>query len=244
MVISKKYKYCFIEYPRSASYAIRNELLEFYNGEDWVHKHARYKDFVKSLPDGYKDYFVFCSIRNPMRDIISIYNINRTNSSGRAQPGFWKNNKWYIRMHELRRAKFFDNNLDTSFQTFFKKLFILPYIKPRIIAELSTERFDYIIRVENLQEDFSTVLKKIGIQQVQPVRSYNVSTRQEVDLDVCYPEELRKKAVRILGPMMKFMGYDFPETWGVKKIPVSSRLYFNIMKPASKFFWNYISYSK
>ncbi len=240
MVISKKNKYCFIEYPRSASYAIRNELLEFYEGEDWLYKHSRYKDFVNSLSGEYKDYFVFCSIRNPMRDIISIYNINRTNSSGRANPEFWKTAKWYIRKHELRRAKFFDTSKDKSFQAFFKKLFFLPYIKPRIIAELSNEKFDCVIKVESIQEDFSKVLKRIGLKQVQPVRFSNVSTKKEIDLDIYYPEKLRKKALRVLGPMMKFMGYDFPKSWNVKKIPFHSQLFFNIMKPAAFIYWHYL----
>lgn len=244
MVISKKFKYCFIEYPRSASYAIRNELLEFYDGEDWLQKHSRYRDFVKSLPQEYKNYFVFCSIRNPLEDIISVYNINRTNNSSRATPEFWKDHKWYIKMRELRRANFFRNNQDTSFQNFFKKLFILPYIKPRIIAELPYNYFNFIIKVENLQEDFSIVLKKLGIKQVRPVPFYNVSTKNRIDLDVYYPKELRKKTVRILGPIMKFMNYDFPKNWNVTKIPVSSQLYFNIMKPIAACFWNHTDYLK
>src|SRR5260370_15026421 len=100
MVISKKYKYCFIEYPRSASYAIRAELMQFYDGEDWLDKHSSYRDFVKVLPGEHQDYFAFCSIRNPLEDIVSIYNIYRTNASGRARPEFWKDYKWYIRLYE------------------------------------------------------------------------------------------------------------------------------------------------
>ncbi len=244
MVISKKHKYCFIEYPRSASYAIRKELLEFYDGENWLEKHSRYKDFAQSLPDDFKDYFVFCSIRNPMRDIISIYNINKTNASGRATPEFWTNRKWYIRMHELRRAEFFKKEGDKSFPTFFLSLFRLPYIKPRIIVEFATVKFDYIIRVENLQKDFAEVLQKLGLERKQPVRSYNVSTKGKVDLNDYYPNRIRKRAVWILGPMMNLMGYEFPEEWKVKRIPVLSKLYFKMMEPMCHIYWDYLNHSK
>jgi len=244
MVISKKYKYCFIEYPRSASYAIRNELLKYYDGEDYLTKHGKLQDFKKSIPTCHKDYFTFCSIRNPLRDLISIYNINKHNSSGRATPEFWKNYKWYIRYRELRRSKFFLSSDDTSFQKFFDKLFHLPYIKPRIITELSQDNYNYIIRVESLQKDFSIALKKMGIPQVREVPFYNVSTKKEKDIDIYYPPYLRKKAVRLLGPMMDYMGYDFPHSWNVSSPPLYSRLYFELVKHFASFFWKYVNYTK
>lgn len=244
MVISEKYKYCFIEYPRSASYAIRNELMQYYGGEEYLTKHGKLQDFRRSLKGKEGDYFVFCSIRNPLRDIISVYNINKHNSSGRAKPDFWKNYKWYIRYRELRRSKFFKMNEDTSFPVFFDQLFNMPYIKPRIVAELKNGNYDHVIRVENLQNDFSAVLKKLGIEQVREVPQFNVSTKKEKDMDTYYPEKIRKKAIRVLGPMMKYMGYEFPESWGVKSVPISSLLYFNVMKIFAAIFWDYISYTK
>lgn len=244
MVISPKYKYCFIEYPRSASYAIRKELLKYYGGEDYLTKHGKLNDFRRSLPDDFKDYFVFCSIRNPLRDVISVYNVNKHNSSGRATPEFWKNYKWYIRRRELRRSKFFQNYEDTSFPKFFDKLFHLPYIKPRIIAELSKDNFNYIIKVESLQEDFSIVLEKLGIDQVREVPRYNVSTKKERDIDTYYPPHLRKKTVRVLGPMMEFMGYEFPASWNATSPPFLSRLYFGIIKHVASFFWEHVNYTK
>src|ERR1051326_4710605 len=232
MVISRKYKYCFIEYPRSASYAIRTELMQFYGGEDWLEKHSRYRDFMKSMPAEHLSYFIFCSIRNPLQDIVSMYNINRANSSGRARADFWKryNYKWYIRLHELRRAKFFAGDGDKSFQEFFKRYFSLPYVKPRIVAEFGRLKFDHIIRVENLHEDFAAVLTKLGIPQIRPVQVVNRSSEDNIDLDSYYTQEIRQRAVRVVGPMMEFMGYSFPAHWNITKIPLLSRLYFAAVK--------------
>ena len=117
-------------------------------------------------------------------------------------------------------------------------------MKPRIVAELSPENYNYIIRVENLQDDFSAVLDKIGISQVREVPRYNVSTKEEKDLDSYYPPHLRKKAVRILGPMMDFMGYTFPDHWEVSSSPVMSQLYFNSVRQLASFFWDHVNYQK
>ena len=120
----------------------------------------------------------------------------------------------------------------------------MPYIKPRIVAELNNHKYNRIIRVENLQEDFTDVLNDLNLQQKQNVRRYNVSTKENIDINELYPEKLRKKAVWVLGPMMQFMGYEFPDSWNIKKIPVTSKMYFAIMKPISIFFWNFVKYKK
>ena len=244
MVISRKYKYCFIEYPRSASYAIRKDLMQFYGGEDWLEKHSSYHAFVKSLPEEHQDYFVFASIRNPLEDIVSIYNVYRTNASGRATPEFWKNYKWYIRWYEMRRAKFFSGDGDKSFQEFFKHYFRLPYVKPRIVAEFSDAKIDHIIRVENLQHDFAAVLKKMNIPQVRPIEIVNRSSEDHIDLDKYYTEDIRQRAVRVVGPMMKFMGYNFPQHWKAMEVPRASRVYFAAVKPLASYFWNNVEYRR
>jgi hypothetical protein len=244
MVISERYKYCFIEYPRSASYAIRKELIRYYGGEDYLTKHGKLNDFKNSKPKTYGDYFIFCSIRSPLRDLISVYNINKHNSSGRAESKFWKNYKWFIRYRELRRSKFFRLSEDISFPNFFDQLFHLPYIKPRIIAELSHENYNYIIKVESLQKDFSAALRMLGIPQVREVPFYNVSTKRERDINTYYPPHLRQKVVRVLGPIMEFMGYNFPPSWNVTSIPLTSRIYFEFVKHLASFFWEHVNYTK
>jgi hypothetical protein len=240
MVISRKHRYCFIEYPRSASYAIRKELIELYDGEHWLNKHSSHKQFMESLPTEYKNYFLFCSIRNPLTDVVSIYNVNRTNNSGRADPEFWNDAKWYVRLHEMRRARFFRGNANASFSKFFDELFHLPFVKIRVVSELKSAGYDAVIRVENLQEDFAMVLKRLGLEQLRSVSSVNVSTTEKSDLNDVYPPELRRKAVRVLGPMMEFMGYDFPADWNVKRVPYSSQLYFEFIKPFAVIFYNHL----
>lgn len=47
MVISHKYEYLFVELPRTGTTAIHNELLEKYDGQGILSKHANYRDFLK-----------------------------------------------------------------------------------------------------------------------------------------------------------------------------------------------------
>lgn len=242
MIISEKYKYCFIEYPRSASYAIQKELLELYEGEEWLDKHSTCLDFIKSRPKDHNEFFIFCSTRNPLEDLISVYNINRTNNSGRAEAEFWKDYKWYIRMRELRRAKYFQNNSNPSFHDFFIKMFRTPYIRPRIIADFLTGRIDHIIRLETIQDDFNYALGKVGLKPKREISRVNVSTREPIDLDQMYPIKVRNHAFKILGPSMNFMRYEFPNSWSPAKIPASSSLIFNCAKPIIKRFWKYVPY--
>jgi hypothetical protein len=218
--------------------------LQFYGGEDWLDKHSSYRAFARSLPQEHRDYFVFCSIRNPLEDIVSIYNIYRTNASGRALPEFYRNYRWYIRRHQLRRAKFFSARGDKSFQEFFRRFFRWPYVKPRVAAELHHARFDYVIRVEKLQDEFAAVLERLGLRQVRPVPVVNRCGEDSIDLDSYYPEEIRRRAVRIVGPMMDFMGYRFPDHWNEPSVPQSSRLYFAALRPFAAWFWNNVPYLK
>jgi len=51
MVITRRHKYVFIETPITGSWAIRNELIEFYGGEPILHKHASYRQFAKVAGD-------------------------------------------------------------------------------------------------------------------------------------------------------------------------------------------------
>ena len=72
MIISHKYKYVFIELPRTGSTVIANELCRYYGGQTVLNTHATYRDFLKHYPD-LKHYYAFSSIRNPLDKTVSVY---------------------------------------------------------------------------------------------------------------------------------------------------------------------------
>ena len=82
MVISHKYKYVFIELPRTATTAIVEELIKFYDGENILYKHSSYRELKKYYYNKYSDYFVFACVRNPLDRTVSLYEKLKTNDRG------------------------------------------------------------------------------------------------------------------------------------------------------------------
>ncbi len=57
MVISDKYKYVFVELPRTGTTAISKELVELYGGKKILWKHAPLNKFLKHATKEQKSYY-------------------------------------------------------------------------------------------------------------------------------------------------------------------------------------------
>ena len=95
MVISHKYKYIFVELPRTASTAISNQLVKYYDGHKILIKHASYQNLKYFYKDKYLDYFVFSCVRNPLDRTVSFYEKMRKES---VEEGTYPNINWYFKM--------------------------------------------------------------------------------------------------------------------------------------------------
>ena len=73
MIISHKHRYLFIAVPRTGSNTISEELCEMYDGEPILEYHSNYFEFAQQCSKEEKNYFVFCSVRNPLDDAASLY---------------------------------------------------------------------------------------------------------------------------------------------------------------------------
>jgi len=79
MIISNKYKYVFIELPRTGTTAISQELCDFYGGERIFEKHSKYSFFKKNATLEQQGYFIFSCLRNPLDRTVSLYfHLNKT----------------------------------------------------------------------------------------------------------------------------------------------------------------------
>jgi hypothetical protein len=225
MVISDKYKYLFVEMYNTGSTSISNELCELYDGKRILKKHSRYHEFLKIATEEQKKYFVFSGIRNPMDSIISVYSKFVSNHKGKfTNPDDWKANGGYVKERQLKLyADVKSSNL--SFQEYFKKYYKLPYDK---WSRLDHAKFDYIIRYENIQNDFRTVLQKLNIEPKRELPRLN-KTEGKDDYTKYYTPEIRKRAVFVFGPFMHKWGYSFPGDWNIKNPPLTSRILFNLL---------------
>ena len=85
MIISHRHRYLFVEFPHTASTAIRRELLAYYDGSPILHKHATYVDFETTASAMEMEYFAFSGIRNPLDVAVTLYHRSRSSDIHNAQ---------------------------------------------------------------------------------------------------------------------------------------------------------------
>jgi hypothetical protein len=214
MVISHKYKFLYVELPHTASTAISAELCELYGGEKILRKHARYHEFLKIATDEEKKYFVFSGIRNPLDEIVSIYLKFKSNHKNRfTTPSEWKRNGGGIPDSMLSKYNFVCNNPD--FEDYFRKYYKFPYDNWSCLAH---KKFGFVIKFENLQEDFAKVLQLLKIEQIRELPHINKTKLKEESYEVLFNnEKIRSYAQKICGGFMEEWGYDLPNSWKKNK---------------------------
>ena len=236
MVYSHTHKYLFIELPHTASTAVRNELCDVYDGHIILKKHSYFHTLPRSQRERMKAYFKFSCIRNPADVIVTEY-FKLKNDHGQfyTDPACWKRNGGFISDRALKRFRFIQQT-QSDFPTFFKKFHHHPYVN---WSNLSHKSFDFIIRFEELQSDFSRVLASLDIEQQRPLPIKNPTDEKSKDFWTYYTPEIRPLARHVVGPLMRLWDYEFPAEWGYHSIPVRSRLEFQAVNVIKRIKWRY-----
>ena len=227
MIISRKYKYLFVEVPHTASTAIASELYKHYDGEDFARKHANYSEFLHQATPEEKKYFTFAAVRHPLDAIVTDYMKLKTNKDDEyTNPDEWERNGGWIPDEHLDKFEFIHaQDPDKAFVNFFRKYYSKVYAQWVLILH---NRFDYVMYYENIADDFETVLKMIGIDPVNRLPVVNKTKRGKGFLEF-YEPEIREQALRVCGPFMKQWNYPVPEGGGNLQVPTSSLLYYNLV---------------
>lgn len=237
MIISHKYKYLFVELPRTGSTAISAELTEFYDGQSVLHKHATYLEFLKTATPEEKQYFVFSGIRNPLDDAVSLYFKYKTDHKSRfSNPAKLARQKGLVGYISRQKFKFI-RNTEVDFPTYLRKYYKIPYNN---WSGLSHKQFDHIIRFENLVEDFAQALHLIGIEPVRPLPLVNPTGSKKKDFLSYYTPDIVEHARNVFGPFMQEWGYEFPAEWGNKPVPWWSELEYKSLNVFRVFYWKYM----
>ncbi len=237
MVISDKHRYVFIQLPRTGSTAIARELCENYDGVQFLHKHATYVDFLKAANDEEKAYFSFSCLRNPLDDAVSAYlKFKSDHKSNYTDPEKLKRRKSLFRYVELKRFNFIQDN-DADFAAFFLKFYTIPYNN---WSDLSHRELDFVIRFENLVDDFGRALELIGIEQKRALPWINKTAGKGRGFLSYYTPETIGRAKRVFGPFMKEWDYEFPPAWGQHAVPWWNQLEFEFFNLFRRFYWRYL----
>tara|TARA_Y100000588_G_C14135918_1_gene873776 strand:+ start:352 stop:1143 length:792 start_codon:yes stop_codon:yes gene_type:complete len=231
MIISHKYKFLFIGLPFSASSAISKELNLEYQAEPFLRKHSLYHEFKKIATKKELSYFVFAVLRNPMEIALTVYEKMRANAKGNfTNPELFSENGGHITKEHRKRFNFIHDKKAT-FQQYFKKFYQKPYDN---LSSLTIDNCDYVIRYENIKENYLTALKKAGITNPRPLPVANKTAGKKKDILKYYTEEIKEQAIFVFGPFLEKYNYSFPEKWGKVRVPLKSKLYFKLLSVLRK----------
>ena len=221
-----------MELPRTGSTAISRELIDYYDGDTFLRKHSYYQEFLDAASDEQINYRLIVGLRNPLDDAVSQYFKYKTDHKVRfSKP----EEREYMSRRHMERYRFIaENNAD--FPTYFKKFYRYPYDNATSTID---DRIDFLIRFENLQEDFSSMLKGIGASQIRPLPLAN-KTAERVHFLTYYADKIIPRAIWIFWPYMKKWGYDLPEAWTTYKKPVLSSVLFSCLAGIRKVYWRHI----
>lgn len=260
MIISHRYRYVFVELPRTGSTAVADELRQNYDGLRVMAKHATYQDFLGKATEDEKRYFAFSGIRNPLDDAVSRYfklrtdhnlryshpvkskyavGIKRAEMMLREDPTASSLPKAKRRsiVDRLENGKFRFVQAGADFPTFFMRYYHVPYDS---WSRLSHADFDFVIRFENLSEDFATVLAMIGVEPKRPLPMINKTAEKGEDFWRYYTPETIPRAKRVFGPFMERWGYALPEEWGEYRVPRLHRAAFQALAVPRVAYWRYL----
>ena len=239
MMISHRYKHVFVELNQTGSTAISRELRKCYDGFPILHKHARYRDFLRVASDHERAYFAFSCVRNPLDRVVSRYYKYKNDNAGRfGSASKWTKPGWRVYYHLFVGRKYaFVKGSDTDFNAYFKKYYRLPYDD---WSSLSHRELDYVIRFEHLQKGFAEVLDLLGTKQARPLPQLNATADRSQDSLSCYSRDSIGRAKWVFGPFMKEWGYEFPAEWGDDDVHWLSQTVYQLLRWPRKLYWQHL----
>jgi Sulfotransferase domain len=244
MVISDQHRFVFVNLPQTASTAVSKELVASYGAREFLFKHALWRtDYLRNANAEQKKYRVISGLRNPLDITVSTYFKVKSDHEGRySNTNEHKIQHGFLRKHIMkwwnRRSADMILGGKMTFTQWFLKAHRVPYASWSI---LDHQRFDCLIRYENLQEDFTQALRTLNIPQVRPLPVTNkTAIKDKVFTDYVDTPEAIQHAKYIFGPYFKQWGYSFPKEWDAYPVPASAFFMYRMVNVFRKFFWLYL----
>ncbi len=221
MIINHDKKYIFVGLPFSASSAISKELLERYDGEFILNKHANIPSFVRQMPKiDIAQYCIFAVVRDPVDIAWTKYNKILSNAYGaHTNPDhFIENGGWVTKRARRIYKKVTEDNL--SFEEYLCYIHRLyPFDND---LSINAKYLDRIIRFEHLLDDFRDILLYLGIKPVRDLPIYNKTEK------IVQNKELSDGAIRkIFGAHYRYNKKFYSRHY---KINVFEKVYFSALQ--------------
>ena len=227
----------FVELPLTGTTAISNELRRNYAGRPILKKHSTYTTFLRQASQEERDYFAFSCIRHPMDTIVSHYFKLKTDHFDFEDPEKLKKrsllNRFVYQRLYLDQLKFIRAS-DADFASYFLKFYKRPYSN---WAVLSHHEMDFLIRFENLQSDFETALRRIGIEPVRELPMHNKTRARAKSFADYYTGACVPRAKSVFKCFMEEWGFEFPPGFGDVEISTVDRFHYQFLNIMRKAYW-------
>ena len=209
-MINHDNKFIFIHINRTGGTSVEY----YFTGETETNfKHFFPLDWKKSFPEEWESYFKFSTVRNPWDKVVSQWRFD-TSRWGNKHPSF--NNF----THFVKYTQGF------PLRPQLHALTEPEYINYNDITTRVESNIDYIMRFENLHQDFDVLCKKIGIKNSGLPHKYdsylstedspeiapeveNGGIRRQKPYQEFYNDETRDIVARIYDIDIKYFGYTF-----------------------------------
>ena len=186
---SERYKFIYIDVPKTASASIRYALVKLTQGEASVLPEHNPLEWYKEsgrLKASLDEYFIFTFVRNPWARIVSAYfYLERTHAADPSHPK-------HIKFADFCRKK-----------TMKYQYNCLNYHTPSPLSQ-----FDFVGRVENLQNDFDTLCDKLELERMK-LGHRNAGSHG--DWRKYYDDETRKIITQRYARDIEIFGYTFDD---------------------------------
>ena len=232
MIISREHRFVFVEAPFTGSTAISKELLEQYDCDEILHKHAHLREFLNQATPEERRYQVAIGVRHPLDQIVSFHAKLKSNHKGAFDDParFEENGGWVSRVN---REQFqFVTNSEGDFSAYIERYYLSRGVH---VSQYLWGRscYDHLIRFERIDESFHSFLRAVGLEPKRELPLRNPTEDREREFFSAYPEEFREKVRAVLGPLVADWGYDFPPDWG-GGTPLSNRVAYGFKNLAGR----------
>jgi hypothetical protein len=240
MIVSHKHRYVFVQFPRTGSTAIGNELIANYDGIPILKRHSTYDKFLRAATADETSYRVFSCVRHPLdRTVSMFFKFKSDHRDMKARfTRSWKecgfNPLVWLRFRYFRKRIEYAQRPEVTFSDYFRRYFKSPYSDWTL---LDHHRFDALIHFENLSNEFRQSLLGFGIEPVRDLPHTNPTADRKQTYADYFDEGLIPIAQREFAVFMDKTGYAFPQHWPTYTISRWDRFRFWIHHAPRSLYW-------
>ena len=194
-MIRHDHKFIFIHIPKTGGTSIEGIFKEdvggpFEGSRGVKRKHASARKMKKIHPAEWDEYFKFAVVRNPFDLLVSRYHWSRDVQC----------------LSSFNEKKTFRQFIIAIDRGGFKPKWAVPKSQLSFLSVNKEMKMDFIVRFENLQEDFNIVCDKIGIPRKELPHINKSNHKHYTEY---YDDETREIVAKRYAKDIEYFGYEF-----------------------------------